>query len=277
MPVTTTVGSSSAIQSNPSEINSVAPFIRLARNVMVDSSLTTTNARLVSVLTKLSTVPMFANMTSNAAFAPCYGALAMDIVTSFGVSADALNSCSDEFSSACVTNTRIVDSLNKFKTCAGFTMLTTTPYTCTDAQFKYMTSNNLPKYIYTQAISTPGATIASVMTTIMKNVADIQTANNVTLPCANCLEDVVSGLFNLGATLKSTCSASTPSQCLQLPAVIGIMAKFADCSGQSFDVSSVVPDNPSNNGTTTNTTSNDAPATSVFVSAVTIALGALLL
>jgi len=279
MATTTTGGLPSDISAIPAEIKSIVPFVRLVRDVASDETLTGFGERLSSVLTNLGNVPMFANMSATAPFASCYGAMAMDLMRSFIGDQDLVGYCSDdnaEYSSGCVGASKIGDAIDRFEDCSGFRMLTTSPYNCTAAQFKLLTDSALPRYIYTQTIQTPGSTIFNILNNIMANVTAIQKANNVTLPCANCLEDVVTGLINLDDNVKKTCSAMDPSACLQLPAVDNISAKFAACSNQTFDVKAAIPVTTTN-APGTDSTTNDAPATSVFVSAVTIALSALLL
>ncbi len=66
---------------------------------------------------------------------------------------------------------------------------------------------------------------------ILNKVTEIELSNNVTLPCANCIQDLVTGFFTIPQQAKDQCFAS-PLACVQLPDVIPIVHKFTQCSGQ---------------------------------------------
>ena len=88
----------------------------------------------------------------------------------------------------------------------------------------------------------------------MSALVQIQSITNDTLPCANCLGDVVVAMFDLPDNVKEVCAALEPSECLNIPGVIEIAAKFSQCSGQSLDFSvtstTATPTDPATEPTT---------------------------
>lgn len=275
----TTVGSVAQTAAVPVEINSAIPFISLAQNVMADSTLTTTPAKIANAISRLSSLPKFSNLASSSPFKPCYGAFAMELVNIFTTTADVFRACSNEFDSSCLSNTQVVSAMTKFKTCSGIELNTKSPFVCTEKQNGILINSVIPQYILSQAISVANATIASAMAGIDSALVQIAKTTNETLPCVNCLEDVVVGLFELPKAAKTACATLAPNDCLRLPQVVEITAKYSQCANQTLDLSKVTinPVTTVTPGSSNDTNTTKASSASVVLGSVLLVIGAIML
>ena len=234
-------------------------MIIAARTVALDTSLTTQTSKLAAVVSVLSNMDGFSTVKSTMACSNCFKALAIDITRKMSTDANFLNSCSDEYSIGCLGYDYVASAILDFKDCSGITLDIETAYKCDDTQYDFLVNNDIPRYLFNQAVGTGNATVASVMLKLVSDISAIEAENNIDLPCANCLSDLVSGLFDLPATTKAVCLAS-PAGCITLGAVSPIINKFITCSGHAFDINAISPESDdsgsTDNSTTTNTTSN---------------------
>jgi hypothetical protein len=279
-----TVGSSAQIAAVPVELDSMIPFISSVQNVVADSTLTTTSAKLANAVSRLSSVPKFSNLAASSPFKPCYGAFAMELVNIFTTQPDVLSACSNEFDSSCLKNTQVIAARDKFRTCSGIVLKSTSPWVCTEKQNEIIIDSAIPSYIFSEAVTKTDSSIAKVMGGINAYLVEIAKITTEPLPCVNCMEDVVIGLFGLDSAVKKSCTDLAPNDCLKLPAVIEIAAKYAQCANQTLDVSfTAVPEteDPSDDDTEEEEVDEEeedkASSSSVVLGSVLLVIGAIML
>lgn len=268
-----TVCSATEIADLSPMITSVIPFIVLARTVISDTPGTVTDM-LAEAINRLSNVPGFAS----GAGAPCVGCFAglmSDIITEFDADANLANMCEDEYSNGCLGHDFLDDPLARFEACSGIELTKETAYSCDDDQYNLLTSTNLISGLFSIAVANVNTTLATVFEAINQDIATIEAATNVNLPCANCLGDMVISLFDLPDVDKAVCEES-PSSCVGLVEVLPIINKFAACTNHTFAASSLLP---ATTAAPTSTSGSSGATTSNAASGMTVGLmtvGALL-
>ena len=269
----------------PAVLKSIVPYIALAKSIMGDSSLTTDNDRVVSAINRLSELPSFGSNNSATPCMTCFGALIIQIVEQFVADSNLLTACGNEYATACLRNTFFAGEtggdagvLAQFEVCSGFALATTSAYTCNDDQYAFITDNDIPHKLFAQAMAEgTGATAASVISNINALVATVLVANpTVELPCANCVADLITGLFALNETTRAVCLAAsdTPATCFGLDALSDIRQRYLDCSGHAFDAKELTNDDGAEEeDDTTDDSTDDTNSAATFAVGLTAAFG----
>ena len=273
------------ISTVPAVLKSIVPYIALAKSIMGDSSLTTSEDRLLAAIGRLSELPSFGSDNSATPCMTCFGALITQIVTQFDADSNLLTACDNEYAVACLRNTFFAGEtggdagvLDQFEACSGFALATTSSYTCDDDQYAFITDNNIPHKIFALAMAEgTGATAASVISNINALVATVLAANpTVELPCANCVAELITGLFALDETTRAVClaAADTPATCFGLDALSDIVKKYKDCSGHEFNAMELTNDDGAEEeDDTTDDSTDDTNSAATFGVGLTAAFG----